>query len=71
MAIHVLLKFFADMLYERGTSEGFVVVLSAPWGSGKTSCINLMKERLREHKNVELLDFAPWWFPAEANGLIT
>lgn len=25
----------------------------------KTSCINLMKERLREHKNVELLDFAP------------
>ncbi|NPD81456.1 hypothetical protein HPS57_05660 [Prevotella sp. PINT] len=37
----------------------------APWGYGKTSFINLMKENLQSNfsKNIETIDYSPWNLP--------
>lgn len=53
-------KSFSELIHSRTSSDGFVISLSAPWGYGKTSCINLVKEQLRDYKDIEIIDFNPW-----------
>src|SRR5215208_3911810 len=41
-------------------NSGIVISLMGPWGSGKTSVLNLVDAELGE--NVEVLRFNPWLF---------
>ncbi|MFZ2063516.1 MAG: P-loop NTPase fold protein [Candidatus Binatus sp.] len=45
--------------------EGFVIAINGPWGSGKTSLLNMVRFFLRERESDErpiLIQFDPWWF---------
>ncbi|PZR12971.1 MAG: hypothetical protein DI532_12460 [Azospirillum brasilense] len=60
---------FADAL-ARGIArmsapEGFVIALDGPWGSGKSSVVNLLLHHLRTDVRagrMEIVSFSPWWF---------
>lgn len=48
--------------------NGVVIALNGPWGSGKSSAINLLKHHLSDAitaGDIELVDFNPWWFRGE------
>lgn len=58
----------ADAILRMDASEGFVIALNGPWGSGKTSVINLVRHRLREavrEKRLVVTEFKPWWFSGQ------
>lgn len=42
--------------------ESVVFGLNGQWGSGKTSVLNLLRNRLRHDKDTILVDFNPWYF---------
>jgi predicted KAP-like P-loop ATPase len=44
------------------SEDSFVFGLNGPWGSGKTSVLNLLKNRLRNDEDTILVDFNPWYF---------
>lgn len=52
---------FARHVLKLDHSEGAVVGVFGPWGSGKTSFINLTRSTF-EQKDVPVLDFNPWMF---------
>ena len=52
---------FADQVLVLDSTEGVVVGVLGPWGSGKTSFVNLARGRLRE-SGVTVLEFNPWMF---------
>lgn len=56
-----LAKRFSNNLLELDASEGLVVGVLGPWGSGKTSFLNLTRAHL-EASGATLLDFNPWMF---------
>lgn len=48
--------------------QGAVVALNGPWGSGKSSAVNLCKHHLAEAvqaNELVIIDFACWWFRGE------
>lgn len=60
---------FASHLAQRilttAAPEGFVIALNGPWGSGKTSLLNMVRFFLREREpdaRPILIQFNPWWF---------
>ena len=52
---------FAQHVLELNTAEGVVVGVLGPWGSGKTSFINLARNEFKT-KKIPILDFNPWMF---------
>jgi KAP family P-loop domain len=52
---------FADQIASLDTSEGVVVGVLGPWGSGKTSFVNLSRANLSA-TGAAVLDFNPWMF---------
>ena len=52
---------FAQQLLSFDVSAGAVVGVLGPWGSGKTSFINLTRAHL-EGLAAAVLDFNPWMF---------
>lgn len=46
--------------YAPVSAEGFTIGLLGPWGTGKTSLLNLIRERLAS--DVSILEFNPWLF---------
>ena len=52
---------FARRALELDTSRGATVGVFGPWGSGKTSFINLARKTF-EQEDVPVLDFNPWLF---------
>lgn len=52
---------FADQVLALDSTEGVVVGVLGPWGSGKTSFVNLARGRLKE-SGVTVLEFNPWMF---------
>lgn len=52
---------FAEQILSLDASEGMVVGVLGPWGSGKTSFINLARCYLKE-AGLAVLDFNPWMF---------
>ena len=54
-------KSFAEQILALDSGEGAVVGVLGPWGSGKTSFINLARRRLKE-SDVTILEFNPWMF---------
>lgn len=55
---------FVDHVLKLDVSEGAVVVgVFGPWGSGKTSFINLAREKFKDKKRGNpVFDFNPWMF---------
>ena len=48
--------------------QGIVIGVNGPWGSGKSSAINLLRHHLAEaveNEDVEVVTFNPWWFRGE------
>jgi len=48
--------------------NGVVIALNGPWGSGKSSAINLLKHHLSDvtaSGDIDVVDFNPWWFRGE------
>ncbi len=52
----------ARLVRDADASEGYVVGLLGPWGSGKTSLINLVREELASEPPLPVVDFNPWMF---------
>jgi predicted KAP-like P-loop ATPase len=51
-----------------GGPEGTVVAIHGPWGSGKSSAVNLIVHHLQdaiEAGEITLVRFNPWWFRGE------
>jgi hypothetical protein len=48
--------------------EGTVIALTGPWGSGKSSVVNLIRYHLKqaeEAESLKIIAFNPWWYPNE------
>lgn len=52
---------FADQILTLDSTEGVVVGVLGPWGTGKTSFVNLARGRLKQ-SGVAVLEFNPWMF---------
>jgi predicted KAP-like P-loop ATPase len=63
----------ADLIAEELNSfdlrEGAVTAITGSWGSGKTSLINLVKQRLRP--KFTILEFNPWLFMSTEDLIVT
>ena len=57
----VVAEAFARQVLELDASEGTTVGIFGPWGSGKTSFVNLARKTFKS-KGVPVLDFNPWLF---------
>ncbi|WP_063683456.1 KAP family P-loop NTPase fold protein [Bradyrhizobium stylosanthis] len=58
----------ASSLRGMESPDGTVVALNGPWGSGKSSIVNLIKHHLGDTSRgaeITVLDFACWWFRGE------
>lgn len=53
---------FAASIRELDTSQGLVVGVLGPWGHGKSSFINLMREQFEIEPALTVVDFNPWMF---------
>ncbi len=56
-----LARSFAKQILALDAAEGLVVAVLGPWGSGKTSFVNLARNYLEE-SGATVLDFNPWMF---------
>jgi energy-coupling factor transporter ATP-binding protein EcfA2 len=59
----------AAALRDADASEGYVVAVTGPWGSGKTSLLNMVREELVAEAGVTVVEFNPWMFSG-ANQLV-
>lgn len=58
----------ARSVHRMNSPNGVVIALNGPWGSGKSSAINLLKHHLSdatEAGEIEIVEFNPWWFRGE------
>ena len=58
----------ARRIIKNNNPEGTVIAINGPWGSGKSSVINLVKHYLEEDVKsgqLQILDFKCWWFRGE------
>lgn len=60
----------ADVIRSFEGRESFVISIEGPWGSGKTSFLNLVLENLGSPNGVIVINFNPWNF-SDQNALIT
>ena len=52
----------AEEIRSVDASKGCVVAVMGPWGSGKTSLVNLVRHELAKDPALPVLDFNPWMF---------
>jgi len=53
--------------------EGVVIGVNGPWGSGKSSALNLILyhlEPLIKEKKLKVVRFSPWWLSSTAAGTV-
>lgn len=59
----------AESILNLNAEEGFVFSLNGPWGSGKTSIINLVLHYIEAKKadtpGIVVVRFNPWWFSGQ------
>jgi predicted KAP-like P-loop ATPase len=62
----------AHAVHDMVPKDGIVLAINGPWGSGKTSAVNMALEALRklqegadESRRIEVVYFNPWWFSAQ------
>ena len=61
-------KALASSIYKLAAPEGTVIALNGPWGSGKSSAVNLVLHHLKdaiEADAINVINFACWWFRGE------
>ncbi|WP_344032124.1 KAP family P-loop NTPase fold protein [Leucobacter iarius] len=58
----VLAHDFATAIRQLDPSRGVVVSVLGPWGHGKSSFINLMREQFATQPTIPVVDFNPWMF---------
>ena len=66
--IDAFVKSLAQSVCIMKTPQGVVIALNGPWGSGKSSAINLLKHHLQDavaKGEIEIVTFNPWWFRGE------
>ena len=51
-----------QQITEAPRDESFVIGLNGPWGSGKTSVLNLVEANLSKSSDFKVLKFNPWLF---------
>jgi hypothetical protein len=52
----------ATQIRSLDASDGYVLAVTGPWGSGKTSLVNLVKHELGKATPVPVVEFNPWMF---------
>lgn len=55
-------KNIARAISELKNDQSFVVALYSKWGYGKTSVMNMVKQKLEENKTIFCMDLIPWDF---------
>ena len=63
-----LAKTIADSISKMTAPEGTVIAINGPWGSGKSSFINLVRHHLCDKTkdgDLKIVDFKCWWFRGE------
>jgi predicted KAP-like P-loop ATPase len=57
----------ASSIQKMPSPEGTVVALNGPWGSGKSSAVNLVLHHLKDidASGIVVVNFACWWFRGE------
>lgn len=61
-------KALARSLSEMKSTVGAAIALNGPWGSGKSSAINLIRHHVRNsvsEESLAIIDFKCWWFRGE------
>jgi predicted KAP-like P-loop ATPase len=60
-------KALATGIKKMPAPEGTVIALNGPWGSGKSSAVNLVLYHLTQAKpeEIRVINFACWWFRGE------
>ena len=58
----VLAHDFASAIRHLDASKGVGVSVLGPWGYGKSSFINLMREQFATEPSIPVVDFNPWMF---------
>jgi predicted KAP-like P-loop ATPase len=61
-------KTVADSIRNLRSPHGSVVALNGPWGSGKSSTVNLIRRHLTdlvEDRSLTIIPFSSWWFRGE------
>ena len=65
---NALAETVADSISRMTRPEGTVIAINGPWGSGKSSFINLVRHHLdnsSENDELTIVDFKCWWFRGE------
>jgi predicted KAP-like P-loop ATPase len=57
-----LAEAIADQVIYSPAGQGFVIAVDGPWGSGKTSVLNMIEESIEERSETVILRFNPWLF---------
>jgi hypothetical protein len=57
----------ATALLGEAADQGLVAALVGPWGQGKSSVLNMVRERLEEEDGRTVLVFNPWMFAGQAH----
>jgi len=57
-------KSLAEAIRKTPSPAGVVMAVNGPWGSGKSSLLNLIKHDLRQGAEAQpvIIEFNPWWF---------
>ncbi len=55
----------ARIVATREVESGIVVAIHGPWGEGKTSVLNMIREELDKQGQVLVIPFNPWYFHEE------
>ena len=53
-------KFVVDNVILQHFDTALVLSINAPWGYGKTSCLNFIEHYLLHQSNIEIMHFNPW-----------
>lgn len=63
-------KSLADSIINYSSSDGLVLSLFGPWGSGKSTVLSYVKyylSQIHESEQTIVIDFNPWWFSGQEN----
>lgn len=65
--VHAFAEALATSLLGIAKPVGTTIAVTGPWGSGKSSAVNLIRAELRERKDdtLSVFDFKCWWYRGE------
>ena len=62
-----LVASLCDLIGSCDATNSLTIGICGPWGSGKTSLINFVKERLSNNNHIAFIDFNPWLYASQEN----